>query len=390
MRRRVGGAILFAAAAAVAAWLAWPRSSASIASSVDRVQVIAIVLLLAGLPLLARPFLGPVGDSTAARLLRVGTCAAFLALIPARVAVEQFGYTRPPGGADLRLYLFISQHGPQAPWGSAILFSVIMALYLTAIVWLTSRRARIAPATLAVGTGAGIALGLVLYPVAPLGLSSAATNPWLPGSDVDPFMGLAWLLVVCGPVVAAVVADRRYTASSSTPPPAGARVRQIMAAGLLTSLTGALFVTVLGTGTIAVMLKAAWLRNWLYHGRHLLYGVQNLSSDLRTLPAIAYGHQITGSADLGAYLLMCLAFPLIALGLIGFGALGLWDSSTPGGNNPPRGGGGPPGPETAPAPPDGGIGLADIDAEWLVASLSGDDQPVPDIEEDVLVGPRGS
>jgi len=40
-----------------------------------------------------------------------------------------------------------------------------------------------------------------------------------------------------------------------------------MAAGLLTSLVGALLVTVLGMGTTAVMLKEAWLRNWLYHGR---------------------------------------------------------------------------------------------------------------------------
>jgi hypothetical protein len=54
--------------------------------------------------------------------------------------------------------------------------------------------------------GAGLALGLVRYMVAPLGLSSAATNPWLPGSSVDPLVLLAWLLLLGAPAVAAVVA----------------------------------------------------------------------------------------------------------------------------------------------------------------------------------------
>ena len=71
----------------------------------------------------------------------------------------------------------------------------------------------------------------------------------------------------------------------------------MIVAGVLTGLVGALFATVLGFGTTAVMLQAAWLQNWLYHGQHLLYGVQNLSSDLKALPAIAYSHELTGSVD---------------------------------------------------------------------------------------------
>jgi hypothetical protein len=66
-----------------------------------------------------------------------------------------------------------------------------MALYAAAILWMTSRRSRVAPVTLAIGTGAGIVLGAVMYAVAPLGLSSAATDPWLPGSDIDPLVALA-------------------------------------------------------------------------------------------------------------------------------------------------------------------------------------------------------
>lgn len=244
-----------------------------------------------------------------------------------------------------------------------------MALYVAAILWLTSRRSRVAPATLAIGTGAGLALGLVMYAVAPLGLSKDATNPWLPGSDVDPLMLLAWLLVLGGPVAAAVIADRHYTASSSSPPSAGARIRQVMAAGLLVSLTGALVVDVLGTGTTAVMLREAWLRNWLYHGQHLLYGVQNLSADLRTMPAIAYSHQLTGSVDASAFNFICVAFPLIALALSAFAALILWGDATAGQGHPRPGGGGPPGPEPAPDPPDGGrlAGVTDDDAAVQLA-----------------------
>ncbi len=50
---RTGRAVLFVAAATMAAWAAWPDSSAGHAAA-DQFGVIATVLLLAGLPLLAR------------------------------------------------------------------------------------------------------------------------------------------------------------------------------------------------------------------------------------------------------------------------------------------------------------------------------------------------
>ena len=309
-------------------------------------------------------------------------------MIPATVAVEQFAYAPPRGGADLRLYLLINGRPTHALWGAESLLLAIMALYLAAIVWMTSRRSRVAPATLAVGTGAGVALGLVMYVVAPLGLSKDATNPWLPGSDVDPLVVLAWLLLLGGPPAAAVIADRHYTASSSSPPPAGARIRQVMAAGLLVSLSGALLVTVLGTGTTTVMLRSAWLRSWLYHGHHLLYGVQNLSSDLRTSSAIAYSHQITGSVDVSAFNFIFIAFPLIALVLTAFAALVLWGDATAGRGDPRRGGGGPPGPEPAPDPPDGGrLTVTDADADagppagWPGLDQRGPDRLVADLAD---------
>jgi hypothetical protein len=349
-RRAIGGAMLFAVAAALVAWAAWAGSPAYLAASDYRAEVIAMVVLLAGLPLLTRWLFGPAGDSRAARFLRVGTYAAILALIPARNVVDQVRDMAPRGGSDLRVYRLVDQGASNRPWLAGILLLVLMALYAAAVLWMTSQRSRVAPATLAAGTGAGIVVGVVVYAVAPLGLSKAATNPWLPGSDIDPLVLLAWLLVLFGPVAAAVVADRRYTASGSWL--VGARVRQILAAGLLTSTAGALLAAVLGTGTTAAMLKAAWLRTWLYHGDHLLYGVQGLSSDLRTLPAIAYGHELTAAVDASAFLLMCIAFPLIALALTGFGALSVLDNVPPGQGDPPSGGG-PSGPQAVPDPPDG-------------------------------------
>ena len=58
MRRRIGGTLLFAVAAALVAWAAWPGSPASFATSVARADVVAIVVLLGGLALVAPRVLG--------------------------------------------------------------------------------------------------------------------------------------------------------------------------------------------------------------------------------------------------------------------------------------------------------------------------------------------
>jgi hypothetical protein len=373
MRRGLGSALLFVMAAVAAVWAAWPGSPAYLAASGHRVYVLIVVLVLAGLPLLARPFLGPVSGSRAARFLRVGFYASILALIPARNVVEQIIEVPPRGNADLRMYRLIDGGNFGQPRQTEILFLILMALYVAGVLWMTSWRSRVAPSTLAAGACFGIALGVVMYVVAPLGLSKDATNPWLPGSDVDPFVLLAWLLVVCGPVAAALVADRSYAAWSTSPPSARARVGQIMASGFLTSLTGALLAAVLGTGTTALMLRASWLQNWLYHGRHLLYGIQSLFSNFATSPVIAYSHQLTASVDTSVFILMFMFFPVLGLGLTGFAAMCVLGNTPTGGDGPRPGGGGPPGPETAPDPPNG-FQLADLGEDWAAVGL-------PDLHE---------
>jgi hypothetical protein len=161
-------------------------------------------------------------------------------------------------------------------------------------------------------------------------------------------MVLAWILLFGAPVAAGVAAGRRCTAPDGSAPPAGGRTRQIVAAGLLTSLVGALSVTVSGTGTIAAMLKAAWLRNWLYHG-HQLSGVAGLRLLLHGNPgALTYSHEITAAVDAPPFLIICIVFPLIALGLTGLAALSLPGNAAAGQGDPPSGGGGPLSPEAVP------------------------------------------
>lgn len=216
MVRWIGSRLLFAAAAGAAVWAVWPASHAAMV----RAEVIATVLLLAGLPLLARWFLGPPGDR-AARWLRVGCYAAILALMPAKAVIELFLGTVPRGGIDLHTYdVFQCQHlvpvvncllpgtstgGPTVP--SEVMVLLLTACGLAVVLALTAWRASVAPATLAVGACTGLALGAAMYAVAPLGFNPKFPDrPWLHGSAVDPFMVLVWILLFGAPLVAGAVA----------------------------------------------------------------------------------------------------------------------------------------------------------------------------------------
>ena len=260
--------------------------------------------------------------------------------MPARNSIEGFRDMPPRACLDLRVYAVINLKHRVARTESFdwIVFVIIMVLFAAVMLRLTSERSLVTPVTLATGVGAGIAVGVVVYAVAPLGLSKVATNTWLPGSDVDPHVLLAWILVLFAPLAAGFVARRRSTRSGSTAAPAAA-ARQIMAAGLVTNLVGALLVAALGTGTTALMLKGAWLRNWLYHGQHQFFGIAGLRSLLDgNLAAIAYSHELTASVDSSIFLVMCVAFPLFALALAGMAALGALDNAAADQDgDPPRG-----------------------------------------------------
>ena len=153
-------------------------------------------------------------------------------------------------------------------------------------------------------------LGLAMYAVAPLGLNVRySTRPWLHGSAADPVVALAWILLFGAPFDRSAPSRGGAAMCRTTPArPAVTRAWQGVAAGLVSGGVGALFVTVLGIGTTALMLRSAWVRGWLYHGQHL------------TASAV-YGRELYASQDVASYILLLIGFPIIGLmmGLTGGG-----------------------------------------------------------------------
>ena len=94
--------------------------------------------------------------------------------------------------------------------------------------------------------------------LAPLGLTvKYPYRPWLHGSAADPFVALAWILVFGAPLAAGVLASRRAHVPDDSGEASVVRAWQGLAAGLVSGGVGALFVTVLGTGTTALLVRSA-------------------------------------------------------------------------------------------------------------------------------------
>jgi hypothetical protein len=367
-RRGARRMLLFAEAAALMARATWRGAPGDPVAAYARVDVIATILLLTVLPLLSRWLFGPVRDSKVARTIRVITCAAILALMPAKAAVEQFAFTVPQNIHERRLFSAISgPPGFNPDYGiGEIVFLVIIAAYLAAIFWITSRRSSVTPATMAIGAGGGVLFGVVMYSVTPLGVNKYATNPWLRGSAVDPLVALAWILLLGMPVAAAVLAGRRHPGPASSGPPTKTKVAQGIVAGLLVNLSGALIVTVLGMGTIALMLHATWLRTLFDHGHHLN-------------AVVVYSHEIDAGTNAQGYLLMCVAFPVIGLFMSMMGAVGVVENGSEAGQGGPPRGGGPGQPGPAPDQPGGGCRVA---ADGGVERLTACPFPDPGRDDD--------
>ena len=105
-------------------------------------------------------------------------------------------------------------------------------------------------------------------------------------------MAVAWVLLFGAPTAAGALAARRRYGPDDPGRASAARAWQGFAAGLVSNGVGALTVTMLGTGTTALMLKSAWVRDWLYHGQHLtasaVYGRElDASQDGRAMPRSA-------------------------------------------------------------------------------------------------------
>ena len=247
---RVGRVLLFAAAVALMARATWPGAAAGTVAAFARADVITTVLLLTVLPVVARRLFGPVQPSRLARFLRVSAYAVILTLMPAKAAAERFAYAVPHNVHDRRLFLAVHPDlGPRPKYGTLeVVLLLVVAAYLTALFWMTSRRSPVTPATMAIGTGGGVLFGAVMYAVTPLGLNKYATNPWLRGSAVDPLVALAWVLLFGVPVAVAILAGRRHPGPADSGPGMKTKMGQGVVAGVLASLSGALIVTVAGIG----------------------------------------------------------------------------------------------------------------------------------------------
>jgi hypothetical protein len=327
MVRRIGLLLVFVAAAGAAAWAAWPQSAVPLShGAAAQGGVIVTMVLLAGLPLLSRWLLGPPG-SRVARWLRAAGYAAILAIVPAKAVVALFVGTVPRSGIDRHTFDVANFGHPVPgsvsggpPWSGEMLILLLTASYLATMLTLTARRASVAPATLAVGARAGLVLGLVASAAVLAGPGQTGPGLWLPGFVGYPLVALTFVLLFSTPFAAGALAARRYPVPADTRWAPEARLAQGAAAGLVSGGVGALVVTVFGTGTIALMVRSALVREWLYHG-HL------------TASAV-YGRELYASQSETTYVAICIVFPVIGLvlGLIGAGrasAPGRLPDSTP-------------------------------------------------------------
>jgi hypothetical protein len=250
-----------------------------------RSLAITTVVVLAALPWVARRrgAFGPASDNSAARVVRVGGCAAIcvLVLVLARMA-QTLGENLADGEltgvitASLTVILVVAArltgararalrwlHGPgntteaerktllALGFGTAALMlfffgsifgggtSELITAYAAGIFAVTARRSRIARATLAFGAGAGVAAGLTWYAAARTG------NPWL--------ILVVVVAVFAAPTAAGAGAAWRSPGQDDPEALRRDRLRQGLAAGALTGGVAALLITILIFGTMVVL-----------------------------------------------------------------------------------------------------------------------------------------
>jgi hypothetical protein len=341
MQRRVRNSVLFAVAAAYLAWTVEPGTPSALLTAIMWLRTIGTIVVLAGLPWLIHRRLGPVIDNWRARTLRGATFAAIMALI---VAIAEFDHIRQ---TPSRLAAAGPHNQPSPglllPW---LTFLVLLAGYAATILAVTAQRSQVTLTSVSIGTATGLALGVVMYAIMPLGIGSDATAPWLRGSAIDPLVVVAWVLLMGGPVVATLLAGWRCRGSAGALKPVEAKMRQGLVAGTLATVVGSLVVCTLGPVTIALMPRAWWLVHLLYPGQHLT--------------AAAIANLVQGYFP-GGYFLIWLIFPIIGFSSGCLTALCAWgnQAARQQGGGP---GGGPGGPGLAPEPPPAGL-HADADDE---------------------------
>jgi hypothetical protein len=327
--RGIGYSLAFGVAAAGTAYASWGGAAANPATLINRVDVVTIMLLLAGLPWVV----GPANSGRITRVIRAAGYAAILALVLVKAAVERFAYASAAGAAPLL-------------WTGEIIFLVVVAAYVAGILAVTARRTSAAPATLVIGTAAGVAFGVLIFALGPLG-SPLTIGGW-PAWLYDAAMVLGLSLALAAPVATGVLAARRTARRAgcrdSHLTPAADPARQAAIAGLCGGVAAALVASVLSTGTIALLPHEATLLQWAMAHSRLFVGPAGHGTP--------HEYAVTSSAAAAGYVALLIFAPLLGCGLSAWGGLAAVGRPDRPGGRP--GGGGPSAPEPAPPPPGGG------------------------------------
>jgi hypothetical protein len=142
-------------------------------------------------------------------------------------------------------------------WAGETIFLAAMVGYAALILVYTAQRSPVLPATLTIGTSAGLALGVAAYLLGPLGFPLRFTGLW-PAHLYDVTLAFGVLLALGVPVGAGLAAARRADGAL----PAGSRFRQGAMAGLWSGTVAALVVAALSTATIAILPYDSGLQHW--------------------------------------------------------------------------------------------------------------------------------
>ncbi len=352
MLRKVAFSLAFGAAAVVLAIVGWPGSGDNPATLMTRVELIATLVIVAGVSWAARRVFGPAGDGWQARTVRIGGYLAIFALVLIKADVARSEYAAIPGGSWLA-----------GLWLGEFFFLVVLAAYVTGLVALTTRRPFASKPSLAIGTGVGVIVGLLAS------LLEVGNPPGVTSARLTMLHG--WWRTIAGGILlgaviaAGVAAARRAPRRGSRLPLADVRARQGVATGLCAGAAAALFASIVGIAVTAFLPGRERRFEWPLPGL----------SVLQHMPAGVYELKIGLSNSAAGYLLVLAFFPLLGAGLGAWG--GLCAAGRPGRHSGGGGGGGGQGP--APAEPPPGGRKADEEA-WQVIARGGRlvEFPVPD------------
>lgn len=320
--------------AAVLAWAVLPGSRPGVSSAIGRFDLAGVAVLLTALPVLIGHRFGPLRPGRQAMLLRAGGYLVVIALVLAKSQIEQTDLSRLPVA------------GLAGVWAGAATFLTVIGVYTLALLAVTAARPPVAPAALAVGTGAGIALGLVVFGLRMLVNYVELGNGWV-GLLSGVLTVMTVLLVLYTAVRAGIAAARRPPDRSIGVPAGEQRARQAVAAGLCVGIGAAIVVALLGIATIALAPHAASSIQWTLPGDLLAPG-RGPTMTPGSVPAF----EAAFSQAAAGYLLVLMIFPVLGAGL---GAWGGLIAIRPGpASDGGWGGGGPGDPDPGPFGPDGG------------------------------------